>query len=1038
MKSSKLRRALAVFLSAAMLILAVPFTGITAAAEDGWTEVSDADELLAALAGTGNIRFTSDISMEELSVNRSCVIDLDNHTLTITHGSVSTNAREGLTIDTADPVTFKNGTILISPGGKQVAMVINKTKSILTLEKIHLKGNTSNCGLLATNSGVRSEKITFINSTIENTTNSWTARSVFANSSTFYFKGDVNFISINKEAYSILGPGVTTINIYGNVTTNTWFRTCNYENSTLNFYGGSIKTTGTGGKLFEYTKLALGDADKMKLYSDSGKTTPINDVTTLGTSVSAAYSTYDHTHNWTYSANENVITATCGAGGCPISPSPKLTLKANDVEYTGRAYAGAQIEKDSDFPGTAGNITYSGTLADGITSYPNSETAPTVAGTYTASVTVNETTASANFRIKPFELTENNVSLSAENYDYEEGITREPTVTVKATVNGSEVTLTKDVDYTISGVTSASDASTGDGHRIIVRGKGNFSGTVYKYWKINKIDYDGNKTEAGNILAGVATSNATVALPAIPENMSYGEPLFATPITAASISGSTLTFSTDNSAENGQKYTITIPVISGGNANYNPYEITVTLSAQNCEHTDTEGTWSFNENGHWHKCSICSSQVNYAEHTFGEWVTVTEATSEEEGLRERECSVCHNKETDIIPKLDTPVEPEEPEEPEHTHSFGEWFVYSEATVDEEGLLMRVCSCGEKEFKTIPKLTQITDDPDNGNIYDKTPVTNVGKAVFDNVMNVVLNIDITPEESLAMANGEDMNIFLEVKDASETAPKEDVEKVNEAVSENGIKLGMILDISLFKQIGNNPTIAITETKEPITITFKMPEALINSDGAVDRTYYIIRVHDGKTEIIYGTYNAETNEFTFETDKFSTYAIAYSDKAKNTSAPTYPVDLGNDSRVHADKTKAAAGEKVTLSVASGCKALVISGGDVIATITGTGSFIMPKGGVIVKVTAIYDPVLMGVYKNSYVYSYDSDMNYITVNRTKKQGTVTVDLGKKYAGKSFVIYTGKKSTSVKVTEGTLDKNGKFTLEIDYGKNYTLVVED
>ena len=80
----------------------------------------------------------------------------------------------------------------------------------------------------------------------------------------------------------------------------------------------------------------------------------------------------------------------------------------------------------------------------------------------------------------------------------------------------------------------------------------------------------------------------------------------------------------------------------------------------------------------------------------------------------------------------------------------------------------------------------------------------------------------------------------------------------------------------------------------------------------------------------------------------------------------------------------------------------------------------------------------WRQSYVYSYDSDMNKIRVNSTRKQGIITVNLGKEYAGKSFTIYEGKKSTKVKVTDGVLDAKGRFTFEVPDGKNYTLIVED
>ncbi|MCI7768381.1 MAG: hypothetical protein MSJ26_10455 [Oscillospiraceae bacterium] len=76
-------------------------------------------------------------------------------------------------------------------------------------------------------------------------------------------------------------------------------------------------------------------------------------------------------------------------------------------------------------------------------------------------------------------------------------------------------------------------------------------------------------------------------------------------------------------------------------------------------------------------------------------------------------------------------------------------------------------------------------------------------------------------------------------------------------------------------------------------------------------------------------------------------------------------------------------------------------------------------------------------SYVYSYDSEMNRIRINSTKQQGVVVINLGKDYAGRNFTIYKGRNSTKKKVLSGTLDKNGKYTLKIGNGLNYTLVIE-
>lgn len=54
-------------------------------------------------------------------------------------------------------------------------------------------------------------------------------------------------------------------------------------------------------------------------------------------------------------------------------------------------------------------------------------------------------------------------------------------------------------------------------------------------------------------------------------------------------------------------------------------------------------------------------------HTFGEWTIVKEATETEEGLKERVCTVCGEKETEVIPKLTVdatnPTDAKEPDIP---------------------------------------------------------------------------------------------------------------------------------------------------------------------------------------------------------------------------------------------------------------------------------------------------------------------------------------------------------------------------------------
>lgn len=59
-------------------------------------------------------------------------------------------------------------------------------------------------------------------------------------------------------------------------------------------------------------------------------------------------------------------------------------------------------------------------------------------------------------------------------------------------------------------------------------------------------------------------------------------------------------------------------------------------------------------------CKVCDTvkegsarTIPKVDHTYGEWKTTKEATTEETGLKERTCSVCGKKETSEIPKIET-------------------------------------------------------------------------------------------------------------------------------------------------------------------------------------------------------------------------------------------------------------------------------------------------------------------------------------------------------------------------------------------------
>ena len=176
-----------------------------------------------------------------------------------------------------------------------------------------------------------------------------------------------------------------------------------------------------------------------------------------------------------------------------------------------------------------------------------------------------------------------------------------------------------------------------------------------------------------------------------------------------------------------------------------------------------------------------------------------------------------------------------------------------------------------------------------NLYDYSDVVFDGKiesAAKDNAYTGKLDMPatdlvnklLTDEEKALVESGVDVKVDLTVKDIGQTISSAEKQLIESALEKNTV--GLYLDITLSKQLGNEDAVKITETNGAVTITISVPENLRNTDATVTRTYKVIRVHEGKTEILDAVYDAKTGNLSFETDAFSTYVLVYTD----TAAPT----------------------------------------------------------------------------------------------------------------------------------------------------------
>lgn len=106
------------------------------------------------------------------------------------------------------------------------------------------------------------------------------------------------------------------------------------------------------------------------------------------------------------------------------------------------------------------------------------------------------------------------------------------------------------------------------------------------------------------------------------------------------------------------------------------------------------------------------------------------------------------------------------------------------------------------------------------------------------------------------------------------PAEATQSINELAKEKGnVKVASFFDITL--NVKNNITGEALGTlntlNKKIKFEMSLPSELTKLEEGYTRKYYIVRYHDGKSEIIPAS--VEGNMLSFESDKFSTYALAY---------------------------------------------------------------------------------------------------------------------------------------------------------------------
>lgn len=349
---------------------------------------------------------------------------------------------------------------------------------------------------------------------------------------------------------------------------------------------------------------------------------------------------------------------------------------------------------------------------------------------------------------------------------------------------------------------------------------------------------------------------------------------------------------------------------------------TETISKLSPDHEHEYGNdWKSDETNHWHECRECGEKQDIARHTEDAGTVTTPPTQNTDGVRTYKCSGCGRfLRTETIPATGSGGSQEgdsgenngsgsggsgssgsgsnSPEASDNVGSGG-----SISAGDNTNSNAGDSAGGSSSSNTVASAETRVKSENQGFLRKEVHVK--AEDTFDTIIATPLaelsDILLTDTEKQLVGGGVDIRLVLDVKDAADSVSSEDKSVVERTLSKSlpSFSLGQYLDISLYKLVGTQRT-DIARTSDKIIVTIAVPERLRNTDDSKTRVFAIIRVHDGKAEIL-DDLDTGADTISIATDCFSTYAIIYKDVAKTGGTAVVSTAAGKTSQTRDNEPK-----------------------------------------------------------------------------------------------------------------------------------------
>ena len=266
----------------------------------------------------------------------------------------------------------------------------------------------------------------------------------------------------------------------------------------------------------------------------------------------------------------------------------------------------------------------------------------------------------------------------------------------------------------------------------------------------------------------------------------------------------------------------------------------------------------------WEKTTYNDIKEEHTTHVWNDGTITKEPTCTEAGEKTYTCTVCGESKKETVAAAGHKYSPE-------------WTIDKEATTTENGSKSHHCTvCGDKaDITVIPMIKEEIKTEIKVEIVkkDDVPETSLLESKDD-----IINSVLTEDEIKAVKAGAKVDVSINVNNADKSVSAADKTLIEKKLNVSE-KIGTILNIEVNKVI-NGEKSDVHELNKALTFKFVIPENLINKNALIERTYGVIRIHNGVAENVNVIYNEKDNTITFATDRFSTYAIIYKDAEKET--------------------------------------------------------------------------------------------------------------------------------------------------------------